>query len=240
MDLLDDVIGAYGGVERWRRIDAISVHQRVGGVLWVLKGVDGIINDSTVEIRLHEQRTWLRPAPTPDIRLSFSPDRVAIETDDPAPRTVEELTTPRDSFAGHVLETPWSTLQLAYFSGYAMWTYLSEPYSLTLPGVYIEQLGAWHEQGETWRRLAVQYPDTIATHSPNQVLYIDADGLIRRRDYSVEISANSPAAHYSSDFLTVEGIVVPTSRVVYGRDANGHRVDDPVLVSIDLDHVRIS
>lgn len=240
MDLLDDVIGAYGGVERWRRIDAITVHQRVGGVLWALKGVDGIINDSTVEIRLPEQRTWLRPAPTPDIRLSFSPDRVAIESDDPAPRTVEELTAPRNSFAGHVLETPWSTLQLAYFSGYAMWTYLSEPYSLTLPGVYTEQLGDWHEDGETWRRLSVQYPDTIATHSTNQVLYIDADCLIRRRDYAVEISANSPAAHYSSDFQTVDGIVIPTSRVVYGRYATGHRIEDPVLVSIDLDNVTVS
>ncbi|MFE3957521.1 hypothetical protein ACFXPS_25495 [Nocardia sp. NPDC059091] len=71
---------------------------------------------------------------------------------------------------------------MTYFSGYAMWTYLSEPYSLTLPGVYTEQLSTWHEQGETWRRLGVQYPDTIATHSPKQVLYIDPDGLIRRRD----------------------------------------------------------
>ncbi|MFF0633257.1 hypothetical protein ACFYTS_12230 [Nocardia sp. NPDC004151] len=112
------------------------MHQRVGGVPWALEGVDGIIDDSTVEIRLPEQRTWLRPALTPGTRLSFSPDRVAIESDEPEPRTVEELTTPRNSFAGHVLETPWSTLQLAYFSGYAMWTYLSEPYSLTLPGVY--------------------------------------------------------------------------------------------------------
>ncbi|MGW4353221.1 hypothetical protein ACWELJ_14185 [Nocardia sp. NPDC004582] len=240
MDLLDDVIGAYGGIERWRRIDAISVHQRVGGVLWALKGVDGIIDDSTVEVRLPEQRTWLRPAATPDIRLTFRPDRVAIESDDPATGTVEELTAPRDSFAGHVLETPWSTLQLAYFSGYAMWTYLSEPYSLTLPGVHTEQLSTWHEEGETWRRLAVRYPDSIATHSADQVLYIDADGLIRRRDYSVEISANSPAAHYSSDFATVGGIVVPTKRVVFGRDANGHPIDDPVLVSIDLDNVKVS
>ncbi|MFF0633258.1 hypothetical protein ACFYTS_12235 [Nocardia sp. NPDC004151] len=88
--------------------------------------------------------------------------------------------------------------------------------------------------------MAVQYPDAIATHSAHQVLCIDADGLIRRRDYSVEISANSPAAHYSSDFLTVDGIVLPTKRVVYGRDVTGHRVEEPVLVSIDLDNVKVS
>jgi hypothetical protein len=38
-------------------------------------------------------------------------------------------------------------LQLAYFAGYAMWTYLSEPYSLTLPGVHTEELGKWNEDG---------------------------------------------------------------------------------------------
>ncbi|RMI28974.1 hypothetical protein [Nocardia stercoris] len=239
MDLLDDVVNAYGGIERWRQLDTITAHQRVGGVLWTLKGVDGILDDSTVQIRVQEERTWLRPASTPDVRLSFGPDRVTIETDDPAARVVEELADPRDSFAGHTLETPWSTLQLAYFSGYAMWTYLSEPYSLTLPGVYTEELSTWHEDGQTWRRLGVRYPDTIATHSAVQVLYIDADGLIRRRDYEVDISANSPAAHYSSDFLSVDGIVLPTNRVVYGRDASGHRVADPILVTVALDNVTV-
>ncbi|MFD0327250.1 hypothetical protein ACFQZC_01160 [Streptacidiphilus monticola] len=36
------------------------------------------------------------------------------------------------------------------------------------------------------------YPDTVATHSPHQVLYIDDDGLIRRRDYQVDIAGGSP------------------------------------------------
>jgi hypothetical protein len=35
---------------RWQQVDTIKIHQIVGGTLWPLKGVDGIINDSTVEI----------------------------------------------------------------------------------------------------------------------------------------------------------------------------------------------
>jgi hypothetical protein len=34
---------------------------------------------------------------------------------------------PQASFAGHALETPWTEPQLAYFAGYAMWTYLNLP-----------------------------------------------------------------------------------------------------------------
>jgi hypothetical protein len=54
------------------------------------------------------------------------------------------------------METPWSMLQLAYSAGYAMWTYLSEPYSLTFPGIETEELAVWNENGQKWRRLVVQ------------------------------------------------------------------------------------
>ena len=52
-----------------------------------------------------------------------------IVSDDGA--VLEALDQPRDSFAGQTQETPWSTLQLAYFVGTAMWTaYLT-------PAVYV-------------------------------------------------------------------------------------------------------
>jgi hypothetical protein len=113
MSLLDEVLGAYGGADRWKQIDTIKIHQLVGGVLWPLKHVDGIIADSTVEIRVQEQRAWHRPFTGLALRSSYSPERVAIESDDAAATTVEELLAPRDSFAGHTLTTAWSTLQLA-------------------------------------------------------------------------------------------------------------------------------
>jgi hypothetical protein len=240
MSLLDEVIARYGGADRWQQIDTIKIHQIVGGALWTLKGVDGILNDSTVEIRLKEERAWHRPLPKPGLRSSFDPDRVAIETDEDNPQTVESLSLPRDSFAGHTLETPWSMLQLAYFAGYAMWTYLSEPYSLTLPGVHTEEVGEWNEDGQIWRRLAVRYPANIATHSAEQILYVDTDGLLRRRDYAVDISAGSPAAHYMDDHREFDGIVLPVKRVVYGRADDGRPIRDMVTVTIDIDDVTVS
>ncbi|MDZ4265419.1 MAG: hypothetical protein U1D00_06935 [Mycobacterium sp.] len=239
MNLLDEVLAAHGGVARWQQVDTITIHQIVGGVLWPLKHVDGILEDSTVEIRVQDQRAWHRPLPKPGLRSAYSPGRVVIEHDDETHQAVEALHDPRASFAGHTLETPWSPLQLAYFAGYAMWTYLSEPYSLTFPGVQTEELGDWQENGQTWRRLAVRYPDNIATHSADQVLYVDSDGLLRRRDYQVDIAGGSPAAHYMDDHREFDGIVVPVRRIVHPRDEIGRPVPDIVTVSIDIDDVAV-
>lgn len=239
MTLLDEVLESYGGLERWKEVESITIHQIVGGVLWPLKHVDGVINDSTVEINVQEQRAWHSPLPKPGLRSSYSPGRVVIETDDDLGTTVEVLTSPRDSFAGHAMDAPWSMLQLAYFAGYAMWTYLTEPFSLTFAGVHTEELGTWKENGQTWRRLGVRYPHSIATHSAEQVLYADSDGLLRRRDYQVDIAAGSPAAHYMDDHREFNGIVIPVKRIVHGRDEHGRRVPEPVTVSVDIDHVLV-
>lgn len=240
MSLLDEVVEAYGGLGRWKELDTIKIHQTVGGVLWPLKGVDGVINDSTVEIRVQEQRVWHRPLPKPGFRSSYSPERVAIETDDDSAVTVEVLNSPRESFEGHGVETPWSMLQMAYFAGYAMWTYLTEPYSLTFPGVHTEEIGSWNEDGQTWRRLAVRYPDTVGTHSADQVVYVDSDGLLRRRDYQVDIAAGAPAAHYMNDHREFGGVIIPMQRIVHSRDDNGYRIPEPVTVSVDIDEVVVS
>ena len=101
---------------------------------------------------------------------------------------VEAMEQPRASFAGHALETPWTTLQLAYFVGMAMWTYLTQPFVFAQPGFKTAELDPWRENGEEWRRLRVTWPDDLATHSAEQTLYVGADGLFRRHDYAVEIA----------------------------------------------------
>ena len=87
---------------------------------------------------------------------------------------------PRPAFFGRAglrRNLRWDALDSTYFAGYAMWTYLSEPISLTFPGVVTEEIGDWNEDGQTWHRLGVHYPPSIATHNADQVLYVDADGL---------------------------------------------------------------
>ncbi|WP_432542628.1 hypothetical protein [Kineococcus sp. SYSU DK002] len=236
---LDRLLAAHGGAENWRRARTVSVHHRFGGVLWDVKGVRGLLDDARTTVRVQEEWTTQAPFGPQGLRSTTTPDRVVLETDDDEDETVEELEDPRASFTGHVLETPWTPAQLAYFSGYAMWTYLTEPWSLTLPGVRTEEHGTWTEGGETFTRLRVTYPASIATHSPVQTVHVDAEGLLRRRDYDVDIAGGSPSVHLADGFEEHGGLVLATRRRVFVRDPDGNPVTDPVIVSIDLDDVRV-
>ena len=153
---------------------------------------------------------------------------------------LEVLEHPRSSFAGHTLETPWSDLQLAYFAGCAMWTYLNTPFLLAWDGVSCDELEPWNEKGETWRRLRVRFPASIATHSTAQTLYIGADGLLRRHDYDVEITGGTQGAHYMDRYVDVSGIKFPTRRLIYRRQPDGTSAVEPLVVSIDLSNIKLT
>jgi hypothetical protein len=234
-DLLETAIEAHGGLVRWNKLDSVTARLLQGGALWALKGQPGILDDVVVTASLHQERASHRPFGAPDRRSSFTPERVAIVRDDGA--VVEALDQPRASFAGHTLETPWSTLQLAYFVGTAMWTYLTQPFTFALPGFKTRELKPWDEAGQRWRRLRVTWPSHLATHSTEQTLYFDADGLLARHDYDVEISGGTPAAHYVSDYEEVAGIRIPTKHRIFPRAPDGRSVAEPLVVSIDLSEI---
>ena|ERR1700733_9382375 len=230
-------IDAHGGLGRWKQFETVSADLVQGGVLWQIKGKAGVLDKTNVTVGL--RREWASHAPfgTPARRSRFERDRVAIEADDGT--VLEELRQPRESFAEHTLQTPWSDLQLAYFAGCAMWTYLNTPFLLAWPSVDCEELSPWKENDESWRRLAVRYPKSIATHSTNQTLYIDQSGLLKRHDYDVEIAGGTPGAHYVDAYAEVAGIKFPTVRRVFARQPDASVDREPLVVSIDLSNIEL-
>jgi hypothetical protein len=234
-DLAVLAMDAHGGLERWHKLKTVSARLLQGGVMWKLKGQDGVLRDVRITVDLRKEWASHQPFGQPDRHTSFQPDRVAIETSDGD--VVEERFNPRESFKGHVLETPWDNLQLAYFAGYAMWTYLNTPFLFALPGVETEEIQPWQENGEAWRRLKVTFPAGIATHSAEQTFYFDQHGLLTRHDYDVDISGGTSAAHYVSELKQFSGITVPIKHRVLGRQPDGKAVPTPLVVSIDLSEV---
>jgi hypothetical protein len=83
-DLLETALRAHGGLERWSQLDIVSARLIQGGVLWLLKGQAGVLDDVVVTARLHEARVSHRPFGAPDRHSAFTPERVAIETGDGA------------------------------------------------------------------------------------------------------------------------------------------------------------
>jgi hypothetical protein len=236
-ELLNRVLAAHGGLDRWHELKSVSARVRGGGGLWALKHQEGVLDDVVTRVELHRQFASTSPFGTPGVRSSVTADHVAIENE--AGTVLQERHEPRKSFAGHDLATPWDRLHLAYFNGYAMWTYLTEPFSFTWPGTETEELEPWDEDGHTWRRLKVRFPDGLAVHSKDNVYYVDADGLIRRHDYVSEVLGPNatPAAHYIDGHEEVQGIVVPTRRRIHPVDEKGHGVKAILIVSIDLDEI---
>jgi hypothetical protein len=128
-DLLDKLVNPHGGLNRWNQLETVSAHLKQGGVTWGSRARKACLTTFSSP-RPGMRRVSHHPVGAAGRRSVFTPERVAIQTDHGT--VVEELDQPRASFAGQTLETPWTTLQLAYFVGTAMWTFLTQPFSFTL------------------------------------------------------------------------------------------------------------
>jgi hypothetical protein len=173
---------------------------------------------------------------SPERRSVYTPNRTTIETTDGM--ILASRDNPRAAFEGHVTETQRDNLHLVYFTGYAMWTYLTSPF-LNMPNVRTEEIEPWDEQGDVWRRLKVTFPLEIATHSTEQVFYFDETGLLRRQDYTADVIGGIPAANYASAHKEFSGLVIPTRRRVYVRQPDGQPNMDSVVVAIDFHEIKV-
>jgi hypothetical protein len=143
-ELLNRILEAHGGLQRWnayRQVDATIVS---GGGFFMLKGVPQDSNPRRMTVWLHEERSSVLPYGAPDQRSMFTPERIAIEKLDGT--VVAERRAPTDSFAGHQMNTPWDPLHRAYFNGEALWTYLTTPFLLAMDGVQVEEAEPWREE----------------------------------------------------------------------------------------------
>ena len=169
------------------------------------------------------------------MRSSCTPDHSIIETLDGTP--IKDRKNPRAAFDGQSL---WDDLNLAYFSGYAIWNYLTTPFIFALPGFETEEIEPWRDNGEERRRLRVVFPERIATHCPEQIFHVDGQGLICRMDYSAPVAGGAPVAHYLHGYKDFSGIKVATKRRALRRRSDGSAVPDPVFVAIDIADIRLS
>src|SRR5258706_1562789 len=133
--LLKDVLDAHGGLDRWRALKQVRATIVTGGKFWGMKGLVQDPEPRQMTVWLHEQRASVFPFGAADWKPAFTPDRIAIEAMDG--KVAAEGLDPRKSFVGHEQKTPWGPLHRAYFNGYALWTYLTTPFLLSMSGVEV-------------------------------------------------------------------------------------------------------
>ncbi|ORV92160.1 hypothetical protein AWC11_09335 [Mycobacterium interjectum] len=237
-DLLDAVLAAHGGVDRWRRFGSMEATIVSGGKLWEIKGQPQDPTPRRMSVALQREWASVQPFGGADQRTDFTPQRVAIEKLDGS--VVAERFNPRESFAGHELKTPWDPLQRAYFNGYALWTYLTTPFFMTLPGVTVAEIDPIEDHGERWFGLQTRFPDELASHSTEQKFYFGSDFLLRRHDYRVDVAGGFAAIQYVYDIVEAQRIKLPSKRRAYRCDADGRLLADELMVSIDITDVHLT
>ena len=231
-DLLSSVLAAHGGLERWQELKTGAAMVRSSGEL--LEKKTPATTPLKFTVSLHEQAVSASPVGA-EWRSTFRPNHVVIEKTNG--EVIAERNSPRESFAGHDLDTKWDPLDRAYFSGYAMWIYLNTPFMFTMPGVRTEEIAPLEQNGEIWRGLRVTLPDDLASHTGVQKFYFGEDLLLRRQDYTLDIAGGCAIAHYVFDHARCDGLVVPTRRRAYLCD-DGHRVlNDRLMIALDLSEI---
>ena len=235
IELLQLAIEAHGGMETWEKLQSATVPASITGAIWYVKGQGDVLRNVVMDLDLHREKMVML-FPGTDKKTCFEAELITINDYDGNPS--KAFPHPLSSFEGHQRDTPWEDVHVAYFSGEALWTYLTTPFLYSYPGFETEELTPWLENGEIWRRLKVTFPDYVASHSKEQISYFGPDGLLRRHDYTVDILGGATGANYASNYCLFDGIVVPTTRTIYAYEGVDHAVQkDLVLVSVTMGYI---
>jgi hypothetical protein len=230
--LLSRILDAHGGEDLWRSYECVDADILTSGGFFALKGMTADAATRRATVWMHEGRSSLTLYGAADQCTLCASDRVAIEKLDGT--VVSERRAPRDSFAGHQMQTPWDLLHRAYFDGAAFWTYFSTPFLLALKGVHVEERAPWQEGDETWRVLQAYFPGSIETHSLTQEFFFGEDLLLRQHDYRVNLAGGFAVSQLVGHYIEAGGSRLPTRRRAYLCGPDRRPVRDVLLQAVDI------
>lgn len=222
MALLDDVLVASGGVDRWQTLDRFTAHIGLSGSLI---GHGRSPSDLVAEGTTRRQFVRLTGLIRPDQCATYTPDCVTIERLDGGVLATRQQ--PGAQFPGEGKPHVWDDLDLAYLCGFSLWNCMTMPFLLLLPGVELDELPVWLERSQVWRRLRVAFPSNVTTHAREQVFWFDEAGLQKRMSYPGFV--RHAWAHQA-----FSGIVIATLIRSLACRPDGTAIARPVLADIEI------
>jgi hypothetical protein len=210
--LIEQAAARHGGWERWQRLHTVHIQQEeLGGPLPWAKGLHRTHPmPRHVEVHPHERRAVFLDYPRAGEAATFAAGDVRITSGD---RLLREGQDHRRTFAGLRKYRRWDELDALYFFGYALVTYMSLPFLLG----ELRFVAACQQEdgGQRLRGVTVEFPAGFHTHCARQRFFFDDTGLLLRHDYRAEvIGAWANAAHYSSDYVAADGLLLARRRRV--------------------------
>ncbi len=181
---MDDAIDASGGLARWNSLSRFTLHLSVGGTLFSSAGHAGEFKDVIAEGSTRTQSVRFTGITGGEKCGSFQPDAITIESLDG--QVLRTWFNPSLAFPDIGAQALADELHLVFFCGVAIWNYLTTPFLLAHPDVVVEELPPWRENAELWRRLRAQFPPSLVTHAPEQIV------LFRRTGFATPDRSRSP------------------------------------------------
>jgi hypothetical protein len=143
----------------------------------------------------------------------------------------------RRSFRGLRKLRRWNAADACFFFGYALASYAAVPFVLPELRYLGSVRGRW--RGERLEGVRVEFPAGAEVHSRRQNYLFAPDGLLRRNDYVADVvGAFARGAHGWDDFVTADGIPVPTRRTVVPR-LGTWALGGPIALEATFDRVRV-
>ena len=236
IDLLNHVIAAHGGRERWRAVESIEFNLSSAGLAFTLHMQPRALLNLRVALWPHERRVELHGFGAPGQVGVWTSDRVWIEQASDA--TLAQRHAPRAAFSGLLKQVRWDQLDILYFAGYALWNYLSFPFLLDQPGITL--LASSRRDKAGGGRLEAAFDAAVPTHSRRQSFLISPEGLLTRHDYTADVIGGwATAANTCLSSTVVEGLRFYTRRQATPRLGSQLVLPGPTLVWICLDDLAV-
>jgi hypothetical protein len=162
----------------------------------------------------------------------YRTDWVALEGSDG--RRLKERTATPAEFRALLECSAWDELILAHYCGRFIWNYVNAPFVLSDADFETEEIEPIRVRDEIWRRLRVRFPPRIVTHSPEQTLYFDSQGIMRRQDYTALYDGRTEVAQMFSAHQRFSGLLVPTLCRLLRLESDGAPVAKPPLLDIEI------
>jgi hypothetical protein len=204
------VLEAYGGLALWRRLQHVVLQVETSGPLPQMKGLGKTFPQfGIVSVDAVRRRAEFRDYPRAGETTIFNAGTIEVLGGDRA--VVLEKAVYRETFRGLKKYRRWSPADAVYFYGYALTTYFSLPFILC---EYATGINEW----KGGARVTARFPENFDTHSQEQTLWFDRDGLVVRHDYRADVVGWwATGAHFTSDYERMSGLPVARRRDVYAR-----------------------
>jgi hypothetical protein len=227
MTLLEDVVEAAGGFDRWNQVSRFTLHMSIDGPLFTRKNQPGRVKDVVVEGATRIPTLSIVGFGGVDERCIYRPESVLIERSDGKLLAKRRH---RDAIARDLCKRQqWDELDLASFCARMIWTMVVVPFLLAEADVAVRQLEPWAERDESWDRLQAILPSRTEAIALNQILYFDRDRRQRRVDYHAENWNGIGMARRTSAHETFSGICLPTLSRCLEIDAAGNINPQPLV-----------